>query len=179
MQLFNRPGRRTLAVVAAALACSAAVALPAVAQASQASQKVPRCRAANTYVWVALAPSGAAGTIYYPIEFTNLGSRACWLYGIPSVRGTTSSGTAFGPRAGRLTISARPILLRSGHTAHALLGIVEPGIIAGCHAVAGAGLLVRPPGQRHEQVIGGFYFSGCSNRVYMRVQPVQAGIGVP
>jgi hypothetical protein len=181
MQLFNRPGRRALAVAAAALACSAAL-LPTMAQAapdSHASPQAARCTAANTYVWFALSPSGAAGTIYYPIEFTNLGSRTCWISGYPRVYGMRASGARFGPAAGRLTTPVRRIMLRRHQTAHALLGIVEPGIIAGCHAVAGAGLIVYPPGQSHSQTVGSFTFSGCSNRVYMHVFAVAAGVGVP
>ncbi len=181
MQLFNRPGRRMLAVAAAALACSAAV-LPAAAQAvpdSHASPQAPRCSAANTYVWLALSPSGAAGTIYYPIEFTNLGSRTCWLSGFPTVYGVSRSGKTIGPAAGRLIMPARPIVLRKNQTAHALVGIVEPGIIAGCHAVTAAGLAVYPPGQTRRQLVESFTFSACSNRVYMHAGPVQAGIGVP
>ena len=182
MQLFNRPGRRMLIIAAAALACTAAALLPIMAQASPASRAAPqvaRCTASNTYVWFALSPSGAAGTIYYPIEFTNLGSRTCWLSGYPRVFGTTKSGTTFGPAAGRLTLPVGRITLRKNQTAHALLGIVEPGIIAGCHAVTGGGLAVYPPGQAHRQLVGSFYFSGCRNKVYMHVGPVQPGIGVP
>jgi Protein of unknown function (DUF4232) len=178
MQLFNRPVRRMLGIAAAALACSAAL-LPAMAQASPASPQAARCSAANTDVWFAIAPSGAAGTIYYPIEFTNLGSRTCWLSGYPRVTGTSKSGTSFGRAAGRLTLPVRRIMLRKNQTAHALLGIVEPGIIAGCHAVTGGGLAVHPPGQARRQLVGSFYFSGCSNKVYMHVGPIQRGIGVP
>ncbi|HXW47640.1 MAG TPA: DUF4232 domain-containing protein [Streptosporangiaceae bacterium] len=183
MQLFNRPGMRVrvLVIAAAALACSAAALLPTIAQARQASPQVARCSASNTDVWFAISPSGAAGTIYYPVEFTNLGSHTCWLSGYPRVFGTTKSGTSFGAAAGRLTMPVRRIVLRKNQTAHALLGIVEPGIIPGCHAVTGGGLAVYPPGQAHKQLVGSFYFPGCRNKkaVYLHVGPVQAGIGVP
>jgi len=182
MQLFNRPGRRMLIIAAAALACTAAALLPIMAQASPASRAAPqvaRCTASNTYVWFALSPSGAAGTIYYPIEFTNLGSRTCWLSGFPRVWGISKSGRKLGPEAGRLIMTPRRVLLRHNQTVHALVGIVEPGIIAGCHAVTAAGFAVYPPGQVHKQLIEDFSFSACSNKVYMHVLPVQAGIGVP
>ena len=58
---------------AAAVACLAA-GVPAVAIASSSAPATPRCNASNTYVWFGLSPNGAAGTIYYPVEFTNVSS---------------------------------------------------------------------------------------------------------
>jgi hypothetical protein len=173
--------RRWRAVVAAAaITACGALALPAIAQAApKAPQATPQCTTGQTYVWLALAPSGAAGTIYYPVEFSNVSSRTCWLYGYPAVSGLTSRGTPIGPPAGRYIAVKRTVTLRPGQTAHALLGIVEAGIIAGCRAATGSALGVIPPNARRQQVIGDFSFPACTNKVYMRVYPVQPGIGVP
>jgi hypothetical protein len=119
------------------------------------------------------------GAVYYPIEFSNVSSRACWLYGYPAVTGLTSRGKPIGPQAGRYVAPQRKITLRPGQTAHALLGIVEAGIIGGCRAATGSALGVIPPDARRQQVIGDFSFPACTNKVYMRVYPVQSGIGVP
>lgn len=181
--LNRRPGWRLMAGAAAAVACCAAV-VPAVAEASSAAPAAPQvaqCTGGNTYVWLALAPNGAAGTIYYPIEFTNLGAHACWLYGYPGVSAVTSKGGRVGPPAGRFGQPPKPHKVTLGHnqTAHALLGIIENGIIGGCHAATGGGLSVYPPGQTEKQGIFNFTFPVCKNKVYMHVYPVQAGIGVP
>src|SRR5271166_505390 len=46
--------------------------------------------------------NGAAGTIYYPLEFTNVSSSACTMYGYPGMAFVTSpGGSIIGPPAGR------------------------------------------------------------------------------
>jgi hypothetical protein len=179
MRLTFRVGRRAVAVAGAIAACGA-LALPAVAQAApKAPQATPQCSTGQTYVWFALAPSGAAGTIYYPVEFSNVSSRTCWLYGYPAVTGLNSRGRAIGPSAGHYIAPRRKVTLKPGQTAHALLGIVEAGIIGGCRSATGSALGVIPPSAKRQQVVSDFSFPACTNKVYMRVYPVQAGIGVP
>jgi hypothetical protein len=179
METTTRMRRRALGAAAAILVCGA-IAAPAVALAApSAPQATPQCTASQTYVWFGDAPNGAAGTIYYPVEFTNLGRHACYLYGYPGVSGLTSSGRRIGPAAGRVGAPRHRVTIGHNQTAHALLGIVEAGIIAGCHPATGAGLGVYPPNQRAEQQIGNFTFPACKSKVYLHVYPVQAGIGVP
>jgi Protein of unknown function (DUF4232) len=175
----GRAGRRAVAagVVACVLAAGPAVALAA--SSGHQSSAIKRCTAANTYVWFALSPSGAAGTIYYPMEFTNTGSSACTLTGWPGVAGINKSSKKVGPAARRVSGPAGALVLRPGQTAHALVGIVEPGIIAGCHSFTAHGFQVYPPNQVHKQFVEGFVFTGCRNKVYMSVYPVAPGIGVP
>lgn len=43
--------------------------------------------------------NGAAGSIYYPIEFTNTSSVACTLYGYPGVSFVTAPGSQAGAAA--------------------------------------------------------------------------------
>ncbi len=168
-------------VAAAVVACTAGV-LPAVALASSDGHQaasVAQCKASNIYVWFALAPNGAAGTIYYPIEFTNVGSSTCYLYGYPGVEATNSAGKLVGPPAGRFSITRHNVTLKHNQTAHALVGIVEAGIIGGCKAAQADGFQVYPPNQKSAQFISNFNFSVCKNKVYMHVYPVQPGVGVP
>ena len=42
--------------------------------------------------------NGAAGTIYYPLRFTNIGTTACALEGYPGISLVDSSGTRLGHR---------------------------------------------------------------------------------
>ena len=82
---------RWLAVAAAPLAAAAALAAalitPAAAMSSRplAAATAPRCSAADLEVWVAADQSnGAAGTVSYPLEFTNISTHTCTLFGHPS-----------------------------------------------------------------------------------------------
>ncbi len=175
MKLTRRSGR----LLAAAVACLA-IGIPAIALASSGSRSAasPRCTAARTYVWLALSPNGAAGTIYYPVEFTNLGSTTCTLSGYPGVAAINGADHKLGGAATRIGVTAHTVTLRPHQTAHALLGIEETGAV-GCHAVTAAGLQVYPPNQKVRQIVGSFTFQACRHKVYLRVYPVTPGIGVP
>lgn len=57
---------------------------------------------ATTALTASLGPgSGAAGSSYYPIEFTNASSTTCTLYGYPGVSFVTASGVQVGAAATR------------------------------------------------------------------------------
>jgi Protein of unknown function (DUF4232) len=176
----RRPGRRVIA--AAALAC-AAVLVPTVALASsgsgRAAPQVAQCSASNTYVWFADAQNGATGHLYYPIEFTNLGSRACYLYGFPGVQGLTATLKPIGPAAGPVKIGHGRVTVGKDQTVHATLEITNYGFIPGCKQVTGVGLGVYPPNQKQRQYVMNFTFPACKNKAYLQVFPVQSGIGVP
>jgi hypothetical protein len=180
---FRTPRRRALAVGAAAIACLAVLA-PAVALAAQDSPAAPQaaqqCTSDNTYVWFALAPNGTLGPIYYPIEFTNTGSSACWLEGYPGV--SAAGGSTYrdvGRPAGRLAAKPHRVVIGRDQTAHAELGIIPNGFIAGCHSVNASGLAVFAPNQTLRQLVTSFTFSVCKNKVSLHVFPVTPGIGVP
>jgi hypothetical protein len=138
----------------------------------------PRCTAASTYVWLALSPNGAAGTIYYPVEFTNLGSTTCTLSGYPGVAAISGSDHKLGRAAIRIGVTAHTVTLKPHQSAHATLGIEETGAV-GCRAVTAAGLQVYAPNQTARKIIGSFTFRACQRKVYLRVYPVTPGIGVP
>jgi Protein of unknown function (DUF4232) len=174
--------RLGLGVLAAAVVATAAGVVPAVAQASSQGHQaaaVAQCKARNIYVWFALAPNGAAGTVYYPIEFTNVGASTCSLFGYPGVEATNSARKLVGPAAGRFSATRHTVTLKHNQTAHALVGIVQRGIIGGCKAAQADGFQVYPPNQKTKQFISDFSFSVCKNKVYMHVYPVQSGVGVP
>jgi hypothetical protein len=92
-----------------------------------------RCTSASIKVAVGAA-SGAAGTIYYPLRFTNVGRVACAVSGIPSVQPTTGAQADVarvnvGPPARRLDMSSsgygNPIRLAPGQRASAAFGVGE------------------------------------------------------
>ncbi len=182
--------RSRRAVIAAAIAC-AAIMPPAVALAASTAPAArlsharaaftPRCRSSNIEVWLGLNPDGAAaGTTFYPIEFSNVGvgTHTCWLAGSPGVFAINASNVRIGPAIKQST-SGRRITLKPGQTAFARIGIVDQGIIAGCKQATGAGLRVTPPGQSASQPIYSFTFPVCKNKPFMHVMKLQAGVGIP
>jgi len=176
-----RTSARRWLIAAAAITC-VAIGVPAVAFASSGSPSsaaAKPCAQSSTYVWLALSPNGAAGTIYYPVEFTNLGSTTCTLFGFPGVSAINSKGHQLGFAATRVYTPAHAVTLKHGQTAHALLGIAETGLFTSCHVATAFGLKVYPPGQKVKQFVSGFTFQTCTNQHVLSVYPVTPGIGVP
>jgi Protein of unknown function (DUF4232) len=190
MKVFpTTAARRVLAVAAAAVAglaistaAYAATSSPAAARTPAVS--IPKCTASDLGVWVAVNQgNGAAGTIYYPLEFTNLSHHTCYLYGYPGVSAIDQSGhqlgspANWGPRAG-----ARIVNLAPGATAHTILGYhdVVVGTSPGCAQVKLAAYLrVYPPDQR-SATNAAFPVEACSKSgpIYMSIiEPIIPGVG--
>jgi hypothetical protein len=117
---------------------------------------------------------GAAGSIFYTLEFTNLSGHACTLYGHPGVSAVSLSSGRLGASAGWALPKPHVVTLANGATAIAVLQYSD--VITGNHGckTKAAGLRVYPPGQTASKVIP-FPFTACrsSTLVYMGVQPVQ------
>jgi len=94
--------------------------------------------------------SGAAGSVYYPIVFTNTSASACSLYGYPGVSFVTASGGQVGPAATEDPVYPRQLVtLAPGGTAHAELQILDAHNYPSstCSPIAVHRLRVFPPGQ--------------------------------
>lgn len=142
------------------------------------------CRAAGTEVWAAVEGAGTAGTIYYELEFSNVGHRTCTLHGFPHVWAVSAHGVEVGvPAANEGTPST--VVLRPGTTAHAVLGVTTTGAVCGTRSVATAGLRVVPPGQALPKTPGErdwvehFPLQVCTKQSSMHISPVHAGTGIP
>jgi Protein of unknown function (DUF4232) len=171
----------TGAIAAAAILLPAAALAASTAPASPSIMAVPQCKSANIEVWLGLNPDGAAaGTTFYPIEFTNNGfkTHTCYLSGRPGVYAVNAKGQRIGPVLKGSTKGTQ-IILEPGQTANAVLGIVDAGIISGCGQTTGVGLKVTPPGQSASQLIADFTFPVCKNKQYMHDQNIIAGVGIP
>src|SRR5580704_4070956 len=104
MTYFSTTARRVVAVAAAAVAglaiSTAAYAATSSGTAATAAASIPRCTASDLGVWLAVGQgNGAAGTIYYPLEFTNLSHHTCYLYGYPGVSARDRNGHQLGSPA--------------------------------------------------------------------------------
>jgi hypothetical protein len=125
---------------------------------------------------------GAAGSSYYPIDFTNAGSASCTLYGYPGVSFVTGiGGSQIGAAATRNSTVARQLItLASGAVAHATLQVVNASNYPSskCTIVSTHWLKAYPPGQTAALYIS-FSSQTCSGGPnatgILSVQAVQPG----
>jgi Protein of unknown function (DUF4232) len=160
------------------------VSLAAVAGSAGASPRgaaaaaTPKCTAANVQVWLGLGlGGGTAGSTYYPLEFSNVGRRACTLNGYPGVSAYGTSGTQVGPAAGRDTGRHGTVTLARGATAHAILRVIDWGALCSTEVPA-AGLKVFSPGTTRSEPVP-FSFGACAHRGVLDVGPINPGVGIP
>jgi Protein of unknown function (DUF4232) len=196
LSITPRTVRRVIAVAATAAAglaiTSAAFAATSAssgtARVAAASAAIPQCAAGlgesgNVAVWVAASQgSTAAGTTYYPLEFTNLSGHTCSLYGFPGVSVITRNGTQLGsPASWNTGVLHQVVNLAPGATAHASLAYHETAVSTepGCDPVYTAfELRVYPPDQ-YSATYAFFDLEACSHAgpIYLTVGPIQPGVG--
>jgi hypothetical protein len=171
--------RRRFATTAAIACVAAGAPVGALAASAPQTAAAAQCTNAHTYVWLALAPEATAPTIYYPVEFTNIGHTTCTLYGYPGVSAVSAKLKQLGPAAERVTATRHTVTLKPGQTANAILGVAPPSVFAGCHTRAADGLKVYPPNETGKQYVAWFSFPACSNKSVLTIRPVTKGIDVP
>jgi hypothetical protein len=156
----------------------AAAGISAAASAHSAtSAATPSCSPAGTQVWLGLGlGGGTAGSIYYPLEFSNVGRHACTLTGYPGVS-ASRGGAQIGPSATRNRQAHGTVTLAPGGTAHAILRVVDWGALCSQEVVADS-LRVFAPGQTRSESVP-FSFGACARRGVLIVGPVRAGVGIP
>jgi hypothetical protein len=181
MQLPHLSPRRLAS--AAAIACAAAL-IPVAALAATASRAAPAaaastpgCNTGGMVVWINYE-QGAAGTLFYILNFTNLSGQACTLRGHPGVSAVNLSGAQIGrparwgnPGNARL----RTVRLAPGATATAVLAVTNVYVFPAkaCHRVTAAGLRVYPPNQFASKLVP-YPIGACSTKqVFMTAGVVQ------
>ena len=141
-----------------------------------------RCATPALAVWLGLGEGGGtAGSTFYPLELTNVSSHACHLFGFPGV--SAWRGHLLGSPAQRShAVPAHTVTLLPGETAHTVLQITDAGNFSRsrCAPVTAFGLKVIPPDETTSAGVP-FNFRACSKTgpVFLTVQPVQPGVGVP
>jgi hypothetical protein len=121
----------------------------------------------------------AAGSTFFPLNFTNLSSRTCTLVGYPGVSAVDLAGRQLDSAAARNPSRAvRAVDLAHGASATAVLRIVVAANFPSshCRRVTAAALRVFPPNQRASKVIP-FPFQACSREgpVYLSIAAVEKG----
>jgi hypothetical protein len=191
LSTIPRTARRIIAVIAAAssagLIAATVTSSSGAALASDTARTtaaaVPACTAADLGAWVAVSQSdGAAGSVFFPLQFTNLSRHACALRGFPGVSAIDRNGHQLGsPAAWDHTRPVRTVVLAAGATAHSVLRYADVTVATapGCHPVSSMfELRVYPPNQR-QATFAAFSTEACSHTgpVYLDVTPLQAGVG--
>jgi hypothetical protein len=108
---------------------------------------------------------GYAGGVYTNIEFTNVGSQACTLYGYPGISFAGGPhATQVGPAAGEVPAPPRTLVtLKPGQMAYAVLRVVfgENYDSSQCHYEKTSYLRVYPPNQT-ESVLVPWTWTACA-----------------
>jgi hypothetical protein len=123
--------------------------------------------------------NGTAGTIFYPLTFTNRSARVCALRGFPGVSSVTRRHHRVGAPATRDAFRPHTVRLRArGGRATAVLGIVDTGALPRrqCRPVSVWGLEVFAPNQTRPFFVH-LRHSACSRAgaSNMHVRPVVRG----
>ncbi len=116
------------------------------------SPSAPACSPADLSAAVNSSRGGAAaGSTYYPLNFTNTSKSSCYLYGYPGVSFVTSpSGSQIGEPASRNpAVAPSTVILSPGGTAHVTIQVVDALNYSksDCKPVTAHWLKVYPPGQ--------------------------------
>jgi len=180
-----KPPAQALRRAALTLALTGAAALSVTAaSAATGSPAAPRpatpaCHTSQLRVWIGLPGDGAAGSVFYELQLSNVSSATCSLFGFPGVSAINVHGTQLGKAAGRdHSFPATTQVLAPGVTAHAVLRITNPGVIGCPHATAVL-LKVFPPNTTSAALVP-FRFSTCTgaNR-NLTIRVVRHGAGIP
>lgn len=123
--------------------------------------------------------SGAAGSSYYALTFTNGSGVSCTVTGYPGVSAVSRSGAQLGNAAGRsTTTAAAKITLASGARATSTLQITDVSnyTASTCGPTTAFGVKVYAPNSLTYHILT-FAFRACSKTgtTYMLVSPVAAG----
>jgi hypothetical protein len=191
MKHLSSTARRIIAVIAAAsvtgliitTAAFAASSSGTVLAADTAIAAVPACTAGDLGAWVAVDQgNGAAGSVYFPLQFTNLSRHVCAMRGFPGVSAIDRNGHQLGsPASWDHAIPVRTVVLAPGATAHTILRYSDATVTTapGCHPVFSPfELRVYPPGQ-YGATHAAFDLEACSHAgpIYLSVGPILPGAG--
>ncbi len=166
----------TVTGITAALLAASTWAVPSAAAS-------PPCRTSQLTLWIGLPGSGAAGSTYYELEFSNTSPTTCTLFGYPGVSAVGVNGRQLGSAAARdRAYSPTTVTLAPGVTAHAVLRVTNADIFAPavCRPTTATGLMVYPPNQRSAVTVA-FPLRACTTTgpTFLTTRVVRPGTGIP
>ena len=181
----SAPGATTPNTTTPAGIPSKPVTVPSSAPASGGGAVPAACRSGSLAMTIDPSQAnGAAGSTYYPLNFTNRSTKTCEMYGYPGVSFVTAgsgSGKQIGAAAQRSTAFAKlAVRLGPGSSAHAWLKVTVAANYpaSACDPVTADWLKVYPP----EETDAGYVsqrFSACgsASAPLLTILPVRAGKG--
>lgn len=114
--------------------------------AEQASGNLRTCAVSDLYLSMG-RKEGAAGSLYWPIRFTNTSGTSCALRGYPGVSAVDTAHRQIGPAAGRTGQPYATVTLAPGRSASAVIRTTN-GPVGGPCLTTGTLLRVYPPASR-------------------------------
>jgi Protein of unknown function (DUF4232) len=181
MTRYGRMAWHVIALAAFAGTAALAVTLTSAPEHATPVSEPTRAACATSGLEARLGEGRTASGVYYALEFTNVSSRACSLYGYPGV--SAYAGTHQIGSAAALDTSVRPrtVMLAPGATAHSVLHVAGTGYFraADCGQVTAPELRVFPPDQLRAALVP-FRLPACLRRgpEFLSVQAVQARAGI-
>jgi Domain of unknown function (DUF4232) len=179
MKLFTRGPTGLVARAVSAVAAIAAIATVVVPAASGAASAAgtPACSTSGLVVWLDTNSSGALGSSFFNLMFTNESGHRCTLIGYPGVSAVNLHGQQIGAAAiHNAGIKKKTVTLNNGASAVANLRVAEAGNFppSTCKPRASAGFRVFPPNQRAAKYVP-FPFMTCAGKsdVTLSIRVVQ------
>ncbi|MER6067368.1 DUF4232 domain-containing protein [Streptomyces sp. NPDC001817] len=141
-------GRGPAAVLTATLLglTAAGAAWSATPTAAPASSTLRTCSVSDLYLSMG-RKEGAAGSLYWPIRFTNTSTTGCALRGYPGVSALDTAHRQTGPATTRSGRSYGTVVLAPAHTASAVVRTTN-GPVGGPCLGTGTYLRIYPPASR-------------------------------
>jgi hypothetical protein len=155
------------AAITAALVLGATGSAVGGARAAQASPATPTCHVADLHLSIAPV-SGGAGSLFYPIRFTNTSSHACALRGYPGVSVVNIRNHQIGAPAARTGQPVTLVRVRPHRSAYATIRTNNPDVVPKCRPTS-AYVRVYPPGS-HRTVLIRYHLRVCG---LFEINPVQ------
>jgi hypothetical protein len=184
-----RYGRYAWQVIAVAAFAGTAALAVALTRQQPVAMTMPSdaCQASGLDAWVGVVGNQGAirhelgSTEYYTLEFRNVSSRPCVMYGYPVVSAYTGAGQIGSPAAIDTSIRPRTVMLDPGATAHAVLRYTATSRFdpASCRQVTAVGLRVYPPQRQAIALTVRWSVRACSRKgpAFLSVQAVQPKTG--
>ena len=180
MQLSTRLGRRIAVGLGLAgtaiLLPTAALASSGHAGAAAHAAAAPACTSNHTRVWWGEPGDAATGHIHYPLQFSNIGTTTCTLFGYPGVSALDTNGNQVGLPATH-SGAKQLVTLAPGATAHVILDVTQGAFVCS-NPIDAPVLRVFAPGQVNAQLVP-LATTGCPGQSVLHVDAMHPRAGIP
>ncbi|MFF1479131.1 DUF4232 domain-containing protein [Streptomyces sp. NPDC058301] len=157
---------RATTIAAAALLATAGVSVGATQ--ATALPSAPTCHVADLHLTVG-EPEGAAGSLYYPILFTNTSTHTCALRGYPGVSVIDVQHRQIGTSAIRTGEPVNTVSVSPGETVSAVFRTNSRGVVPSCRPVSTYVKVYPPNSYQAVQIPSHLRLCGA-----FEISPVQA-----